>query len=79
MGRLDNKECYYTIGEVMILWLMVSRDKYELPEIVCDSASELSRLSGFSLSYIYNALYKVQIGKWSTCRFKKVEILEDEL
>jgi hypothetical protein len=63
----------------MILWLMVSKDKYELPEIVCDSVSELSRLSGFSQGYIYSAMHKVKIGIWDTCRFKKVEILEDEL
>ena len=46
----------------MILYMMVSNDKYELPLCVCDTAHELARKVGLSENYVYNAVWKGRHG-----------------
>lgn len=62
----------------MVLWMKVSNDKYELPEIVADTSAELSRLCGLKhdsgvLSAIANAKRRGH-----KCRFVKVVIDEED-
>ena len=55
----------------MTVYMMLSRDEYELPEAVAGSPSELSKLTGYSVNVILSSIshgYK---------RFCKVEV-EDE-
>lgn len=47
----------------MILWLKVSADRLELPEIVADSASELARITGASVNTIYSAVSHLKSGR----------------
>lgn len=60
----------------MTLWLKVTADRYELPELVCDSIYELSVKCGVSVSYIHSAISKHKNGKLKICKFKRVEIEE---
>lgn len=62
----------------MTLWLKVTADQYELPELVCDSISELSRKTGFTTSYISSAISKHRRGLIKKCKFRRVEIEEGE-
>lgn len=59
------------------LWVKVSRDKYELPEIVTDTAGEMSRLTGYSTDSIYSFWSKYKLGKVATPSFICVTLEND--
>lgn len=61
----------------MIIWMLVTNDKYELPVCIADTAEELSRLSGFSVNSIRASVAHVKSGRQKSSIFKKIE-LEDE-
>lgn len=55
----------------MTLYMMLSRDEYELPVAVADSSKELSMMTGYSVNTILSSIshgYK---------RFCKVEVEDD--
>lgn len=60
----------------MTVWMMVTRDKYELPVAVAGSLKELSRITGSSAKSISSGCsrYKSGVNKGI---FRKVEIEED--
>ena len=58
------------------LYLLVSDDKYRLPLIVADSAKELARLAGTTISTVYTALWRCQHGERINSRYEVVEIDE---
>lgn len=62
----------------MTLWLRVSADEYELPEIVCDTVHELSEICKVSASCIQSSYSKFKHGINKTCRYRRVEIEEDD-
>lgn len=41
----------------MILWMKVTKDKYELPVAVADSATELAKILHTSPGTIYSSIY----------------------
>ncbi|MBQ0113859.1 MAG: hypothetical protein KBT03_12075 [Bacteroidales bacterium] len=57
--------------------MKISRDKYELPEYVCDSIDQLSRKTGVTTSAIRSEISKFINKKRNTTRFIWV-VVEDE-
>lgn len=65
-----------TGGHRMTLWLKVSRDQYEHPLIIADSAQELAEMSGIKLESLYSTIsHRKQDGKF--CPYRRVDIEED--
>lgn len=64
-------------GRTMIVWLLVTKDKYELPLEIADSAGELAQKVGCSVNNIYSAVSHAR-HRGHNSRFKKVEIEEDD-
>ena len=60
----------------MKLYLRVTRDRYELPTAVADSAKELAEMCGVSNSTILSAISHEKAGRWKS-QYKLVEV-EDE-
>lgn len=61
----------------MNLYIKVSKDEYELPEMVAPTATELARLCGVHRNTIYESISRAKrTGKW--CPYLKVEV-EDEV
>ena len=56
----------------MILWLKVSQDEFELPEIVADSPVKLARLCGVTPNCIYSTMSHAK--KKFRSKYKKVKI-----
>ena len=62
----------------MYIWMMVTRDKYELPLAIADTARELAELTGLHKTSIMKGALSYEAG--SKCsRFRKVKIGRDEL
>lgn len=61
----------------MTLWMMVSKDKYELPLAVADSAPQLAEMVGVSTNAIFSSYSCYKSGKHKFSRFQKVEV-DDE-
>ena len=55
----------------MVIWMKVSKDKYELPEIIADSASELAKKCNVTRNVIYSC-----INRQGRSQYKKVRIEE---
>lgn len=64
-------------GRTMIVWLLVTKDKYELPLEIADSAGELAKKVGCSVNNIHAAVSQARRRGYNS-RFKKVEIEEDD-
>lgn len=62
----------------MILYIAVTRDKYQLPMAVAETTEELARMIGASNSTIRSHLYKVKSGIVKKPRYEKVVIEEDD-
>lgn len=73
MWRKDGR-----IGDEMTIWIEVTRDKYELPIHVADTAKELAEMSRCSTNNIYSAISHYRHRNQSSAKFYKVEIDEDE-
>lgn len=53
------------------LWMLVTNDRYELPVLICDTAQELARKSGYSINTIYSIISRRQ-GKKQERHFRTV-------
>lgn len=60
------------------LWLMVTKDRYELPVAVADSAGQLARITGIDENLIRSSASKQTTGQWKFSRFVRVEIEEED-
>lgn len=60
----------------MFVYMMVTKDKYELPLAVVDSAEELSKISGKSVNTIRSSACHVKTGKLKHSAFHRIEIKE---
>ena len=58
------------------LWLMVTKDKYELPLIVADSADELAKKAGVRTNTVHSCIVRAKKKGRSTI-YKKV-VLDDD-
>ena len=61
----------------MYLYIRTTDDEYELPMMVCTSATELARKAGVSESAIYNAIFRTKKNPDYKTTFHRIEI-EDE-
>lgn len=62
---------------IMYLWLRVSNDKYEFPEIIASSVAELADKVGVKTSSIYSSISHSKHDGTST-PYRKVYIEDDE-
>lgn len=57
----------------MAIWLMVTKDKYEFPVAIGNSAEDLARKTGTTRSNIVSSYNRFKNGKLKTCPYRKVE------
>ena len=62
----------------MMVYMLVSQDKYELPLIVALSAAELARKCGVNKYTIIGQILRYEQGKIHRSRYVRVEIDEEE-
>lgn len=62
----------------MIIYMEITRDEYEFPIHIADSASELGKLCGVSRNCILSCVSKSKKGKIGKSRYVKVEVPDDE-
>ena len=60
------------------IWMQVTRDELELPVIIADNAEELARKVGVRATTIISSVKRYEEGKYKTCRYRKVELDEEE-
>lgn len=61
-----------------VLWLEITTDEYELPLAVADTATELAVMSGHCRTKVQRNMWRWKNGKMPRCRYRKVEIDEEE-
>lgn len=61
----------------MYIWMMVTRDKYELPLAIADTARELAELTGFNKNSIMRSVLTYEAGS-KRSRFRKVRVDRNE-
>lgn len=60
----------------MILYIRISKDKYELPIAVAETVQELANMCGVTRNTIYTMMSRYgALGKW--CPYRKVEVEDD--
>ena len=57
--------------------MAVTPDKYELPLIVCDTATELAKILGIAPETIYSSISKNSSGTTTGRKLVKVEVEDD--
>ena len=80
MGRHIAKSARHGTGATTVLWIKVSRDKYELIEAVADTAPQLARMCGVTPLAVYHGVSKVRLHaqKWTAYRRIEVPVEDDE-
>lgn len=63
---------------MIMLWIAVTADEYELPLAVADTGTELSKMLGVSCSAITHAMQR-GYGKRAKQKYLKVEVQEEEI
>lgn len=58
----------------MDIWMMVSKDKYELPQVIANSATELAMLVGKTKNQIQSEVSHWEHGRLKRSRFVRVRI-----
>lgn len=63
------------------MWMKVTKDKYELPLAVADTAGQLARLLGISQETIYSTYHSAEAerkkGRKVKCKYVKVVFDDD--
>lgn len=59
------------------LWMTVSNDEYELPEIIADTAEELAKKIGKKTNNIHVAVSHAE-KNGAKCRYKRVEVIDED-
>lgn len=61
----------------MIVWMQVTKDKYELPVAIADSCKELAEIVGKTSNTVSSSItHSKERGNWTP--YRKVEITEDD-
>ena len=60
----------------MVVWMEVSKDKYELPVVVADSAEELAKKCGAKISTVMSiaSMHNTGRTKGRFCKYRRVKI-----
>ena len=61
----------------MIIWMLVTSDKYELPIMWGESARELADKIGVPRNYIHSAISNAK-KQHQRCKYVKVEVEDDD-
>lgn len=61
----------------MVLYMAVSRDKYELPVAVAESVNELARMLGINEGTIYNHISLVGKNRIRKQKYFRIEVEEE--
>lgn len=61
----------------MNIWMCVSNDEYELPEIIADTAKQLAIMCNTSENNIRSCVSKYEKGVLKWTRFRKVVVEEE--
>lgn len=61
----------------MTVWILVTRDEFELPVAIADTAKELARICGVSNRTVISGALRSKSGKVKKSRYIKVEIDDD--
>ena len=61
----------------MTVWMVVTKDEYELPVAIADTAKELARICGVSNRTVISGALRSKSGKVKKSRYIKVEIDDD--
>ncbi len=56
------------------LWMRVSDDKYELPEIIADTVEELAEKCGVHIGTIARCVHNYQIGKNKHSIYMRIKV-----
>lgn len=56
-----------------MIWMEVTKDEYELPVAIADTAEELSEMTGSTVAMITSTASKMKHGRIKNGRFVKVE------
>lgn len=61
---------------MMVVWMEISQDKYELPVAVANTAKDLARICGVEISTVRSSASRANQGHEGNrfCRFRSVEI-----
>lgn len=60
------------------VWMRITRDKYELPLAIADSAEELAEICNVERSTVASMASSYEKGKLKTSRYICVNVEEDE-
>lgn len=60
----------------MILYIKVTKDKFELPVAVADSVIELAEMTGTTKNTIYSTMSHLKEGRIKWSAYQKVEVEE---
>lgn len=58
------------------LYIKVTKDKFELPVFIADTAKELAAYEGVTENTIYSCISHYEHGAVKTCRYRRVRIDE---
>lgn len=61
----------------MTVWILVTKDEFELPVAIADTAKELARICGVSNRTVISGALRSKSGKVKKSRYIKVEIDDD--
>ena len=61
----------------MTVWMVVTKDKYELPVAIADTSKELAKICGVSHVTIKMGAARYRTGKVKNSRYRKVVIDDD--
>ena len=58
----------------MHVYIAVTKDKYELPVAVADTAPELARMLGVETNTIYSCISHMKAGQQKSSKYYKIDI-----
>lgn len=58
----------------MIVWMKVTTDELELPEVVADTAGELAKKCGVTVSTVYTSLCHWEHGRRNQTPYRRVRV-----
>lgn len=61
----------------MIVYLCVSHDMYELPEVITDTVREMASICGTSENTVSSCISKYEHGKLKWTRYRRVVIVDE--
>ena len=76
MGRVDSNGCMVNLleGRKVKVWIQYDNSRARLPKMIADSAVELARITGATLSTIRSTACRVRSGECINGKYAVVDI-----